>query len=81
MLNEELVKTYNGPSTYQITVDGTVDEPFIKGINGMSVTHNQLKNKILSTLTGELRDQSALNGILNTLYDYQFTVISVMKLE
>ena len=42
-----MVKTYNGPSTYQITVDGNVDEPFIKGMNGMSVTHNQLKDKTL----------------------------------
>lgn len=80
MVKEEHLADHNGPATYQITVDGSVDDAFIKALNGMSVIHNQVKDKTLSTLTGELRDQSALNGILNTLYDYQFSVISVLKL-
>lgn len=81
MVKEEFLKSYSGPSTYQITVDGRVDEGFIQSISGMSVSHNRLKDKTLSTLTGELTDQSALNGILNTLFDYRFAVISVMKIE
>lgn len=81
MVIEEFVKSYSGPSTYQITVDGRVDENFIESISGMTVSHNRIKEKTLSTLTGELNDQSALNGILNTLFDYRFPVISVMKIE
>jgi len=81
MKKEELVKTYRGPSMYQITVDGKVDGPLVKNMNGMSVIHNRIKNKTVSTLTGEVSDQSALNGILNTLFDFQYAVISVMKLQ
>jgi len=80
MVKKELIETYSGPSIYQITVSGKVDEQFIESINGMSVSHNSVKSKTISTLTGELHDQSALNGILNTLYDYQYSVISVLKI-
>jgi hypothetical protein len=31
-------------------------------------------------LTGELTDQSALSGVLNTLYDLQLTLVAVNKL-
>ncbi len=81
MVKEDLARVQCGTSTYQITVDGLVDEQFIESMNGMSVSHNRIKDKALSTLTGELTDQSALNGILNTLFDYQFDVISVLKLK
>lgn len=81
MEKEEFVKTYHGTSMYQITVDGKVDGPLVKNMNGMSVIHSRIKNKTVSTLTGELSDQSALNGILNTLFDFQYAVISVMKLQ
>lgn len=80
MVKDELVQRYEGPSTYQITVDGKVEASFIRNINGMTVNHNKVKDKTLSTLTGELVDQSALNGVLNTLFDSQFSVISVLRI-
>ena len=32
---------------------------------------------IITTLKGQLIDQAALMGVLNTLYDYQYTLLSV----
>jgi len=35
----------------------------------------------VTTLEGELRDQAALAGVLNTLYELHLTVILVKRLE
>jgi len=35
----------------------------------------------VTTLCGELGDQAALVGVLNTLYELHLTVISVKRLE
>jgi hypothetical protein len=35
----------------------------------------------VTTLEGELRDQAALAGVLNSLYELHLTVISVKRLE
>jgi hypothetical protein len=35
----------------------------------------------ITTLEGDLSDQAALAGILNTLYELHLTVISVKRLE
>ena len=81
MEQEELLQNFDGASTYQITVNGKVDSLFVNQLSGLSVSHNHSQNKTISTLTGKVIDQSALNGILNTLFDYRYTVISVMKLD
>lgn len=80
MEDKELLENFNTSSIYQITVKGKVGSLFLKSMNGMSVSHNKSHNKTISTITGEVVDQSALSGILNTFFDYQYTVISVLKL-
>lgn len=81
MIQNELNKNFEGYATYQITVKGRVDPIFLKRLNNLSVTHTETKNQTLSTLTGEIADQEALNGLLNILFDHQFPVISLMKID
>ena len=81
MENTEIIKNYHGHATYQITVEGKVDPKYMSKLNNLSVTHTDTGNQILSTLTGEIKDQEALSGILNMLFDNRYAVISVSKIE
>ncbi len=36
---------------------------------------------LVTTLEGELQDQTALAGVLNTIYELHLTVLSVKRLE
>lgn len=66
---------------YKIIVQGVLDESWSDRYRGMQITVERKKEQTaISTLVGEIRDQSALSGILNTLYEIQMTVISVNML-
>ena len=81
MVQTELIKNYKGRATYQITVKGKVDPVFMNRLNNLSVSHTETTDQTLSTLTGEIADQEALNGLLNILFDQQYPVISLMKID
>ena len=76
-----LENKFTGPATYQISVQGNIVNNLINRLGEMEVSKTGLANKTISTLTGNVQDQSALSGILNTLFDYRYTVISVLKLN
>jgi hypothetical protein len=47
----------------------------------MNITASHDDDEDSSTLVGRLPDQSALSGVLNTLYETQYPVLSVECLE
>ena len=80
MINQETIRAFSGPSAYQITVLGRLDDLTLQNLGEMKVTFTQSGEKQLSTLTGDVMDQVALSGILNTLIDHRYSVISVIKI-
>ena len=67
---------------YKIVVDGTLNENYSDSLRGMQIQVIRKEGRRpFTTLIGEIRDQAALSGILNSLYDMQFTVISVNMLS
>lgn len=76
-----LIKSFNGPATYQITVGGKVDPDSMSRLNSFKVTHTETSSQTLSTLTGMVVDQEALSGLLNILFDNRYEVISLMKID
>ena len=70
------------PATYEIIVQGRVD-PTISGIlEGMTICQATVEaDHPVTTLEGELSDQAALAGVLNTIYELHLPVISVKRLE
>ena len=66
------------PSTYRIRVQGHLDSIWFDRLGGMSVSleASAEKHKI-TILNGHLPDQAALIGVLNTLYDLHFPLLSV----
>ena len=64
------------PAEYQIHIQGRLDIGWSDRLAGMSITTTGGKNLTpLTTLQGELADQSALLGILNTLHDLGYAVL------
>lgn len=63
------------PAIYQVQVKGEITEILIRSVDDMQV--RQEVNSGTVSLIGWLPDQSALLGLLNTLNDIRYGIISV----
>ena len=81
MHQSDSMNLFCGPAIYQITVGGKIDKGFLNYWGNMNLSYCDSKNKSFSVLTGEVKDQTALSGILNILADNRFSLISVIKLD
>jgi hypothetical protein len=65
---------------YHIRIRGLLDESWSDNLSGMRISSvKKAAGSRETLLTGELTDQAALMGVLNTLYDMGFSLISVAK--
>jgi hypothetical protein len=62
---------------YRIRVAGQLDARWADRFGGMSVVAAVESGEPCAELTGYLADQSALYGVLNTLYDYHYPLLYV----
>ena len=66
------------PASYRITVEGRLDEKWSGRLGGMHITTTPRgAQKPVTTLSGEVQDQAALMGVLNSLYDLHLSILSV----
>ena len=73
---------FDSPAIYQITVQGRIDPTWSDRLEGMSLYQATAETGfLLTTLEGELGDQAALAGVLNTIYELHLPVISVKRLD
>lgn len=69
---------FDQPAVYKIIVQGRIDQSWSYRLEGMAIQEGKLdKKNSITTLEGELTDQAALAGVLNTLYELQMVVLSV----
>lgn len=61
---------------YQIIVKGSISPDLSTNLSGLHI-----KNERITILTGKIKDQSELLGVLNTLSNYNTEVVSVKKLD
>ncbi|MFB6274884.1 MAG: hypothetical protein ABEI32_01890 [Halothece sp.] len=59
---------------YRIVVQGFIDQADVENVGGMYISYLVQGQTIL---VGEVRDQSALNGILNTLLELHLPIVLV----
>ena len=71
----------NCPAVYRVRVQGRVPLDWSTRLMGMNITASHNDDEDSSILVGRLPDQSALSGVLNTLYEKQYPVLSVECLE
>ena len=67
---------------YIIKVQGELPDAWSERLQGMTVTVvSSGEDGPITILEGPLRDQAALSGVLNTLYDRHIPVISVERIN
>ena len=70
--------TLDGPARYRILVKGSIPVNWSDRMDGMSIQQAAADDGGLVTiLEGELADQAALAGVINTLYELHLPIISV----
>ena len=73
--------SYDYPATYQITVQGRIDPTWSDRLEGMAISvPTGATCPAITILVGELSDQAALAGVLNSLYELHMPVLSVLCL-
>jgi len=66
------------PARYRIAVEGSLDESWSGRLGEMHIETALRDDQIpVTTLTGQVRDQAALMGVLNSLYQMHMTILSV----
>jgi hypothetical protein len=69
--------TMHKPAIYRIRIRGNLDASLSDQISGMQITEISGENgKPETILVGRLVDQSALSGVLNSLYELHLPVLS-----
>jgi hypothetical protein len=72
---------YDRPGTYHICVLGAVDPTWSDRLEGMKIHLSTVEGVArVTTLEGELSDQAALAGVLNSLYELHLPILMVMRL-
>ena len=70
------------PATYRISILGTLDKNWSDYCGGMTIEHDIVLDEYpMTNLTGQLIDQSALIGVINSLYDFGYPLILVQCVE
>jgi hypothetical protein len=73
---------FDCPATYRIGVQGHIPARWCDRLEGMTITECSPEAELaVTTLLGELADQAALAGVLNTLYELHLPVLSVQRLS
>jgi hypothetical protein len=70
------------PAIYRINIFGKLDKNWSDYCGGMTIENERdSHHRTRTTLTGRLPDQSALIGVLNSLYDIGCPIISVELID
>jgi hypothetical protein len=69
------------PAIYLIEVEGHLDESWSERLGGLRVkTRKRADQSTVTTLTGRVRDQAELTGVLNSIYELHLPILSVKNL-
>ena len=70
------------PAVYKIRIQGILDKKWSDYYRGMTIEHEgDPKIYVMTILMGRLADQSALIGVLNSLHDIGYPILSVKYVE
>lgn len=73
--------SFQKPALYEIKVEGVLNNKWTEKLQGLNISNERFPNGYqISVLKGQINDQAALAGILNTLYDLNMTILSVNTL-
>ncbi len=69
------------PATYRIWVAGCLAPDWTERLAGMSLRIRRRRDgAVITRLEGELLDQAALAGVINTLFELQMPLLAIKRL-
>ena len=68
------------PAVYRIRIEGRLDPSWSDRMGGLAIEAGGAESAPVTTLTGELTDQSALHGVLNALLELHLPILSTERL-
>ena len=68
------------PAVYRIRIEGRLDPSWSDRMAGMAIEADEEEAAPVTVLTGELADQSALHGVLNSLLELHLSILSTERL-
>lgn len=74
-------KNNDQPGLYRITVQGTIREDLHSYFEDFVLCTQPSAEGLVTTLTGRLADQAALQGLVQNLYSLCLPLVSIEKLE
>ncbi len=75
-------KDFGDPATYRIVVRGTLVESWRERLAGMAMSVSRSEEgSPMTTLLGEIRDQAALQGVLDSLYALHLPILEVTRVD
>jgi hypothetical protein len=73
---------FGGPATYRIVVQGALSEHWRDRLAGLAISTTCRPGEAArTTLSGQIRDQAELNGVLETLYGLHMVIVSVETID
>ena len=75
------LKFMHEPALYHIQVRGRLPDGWHEMFGDLRSEVEGSGSEVVTTLTGRLPDQAALNGLLQALYGLGLTLLSVRRLE
>ena len=73
---------FGGPATYSILVQGALSQDWSAQLADMTITVTDRGGRSPHTiLTGRIRDQAQLSGVLDALYNLHMSIIKVEKIN
>ena len=74
--------TMHSPAIYRVRVIGRLDPAWSDRLEDMQVSESSTADgETVTALMGQLADQAALSGVLDTLYQLRLPILSVDWLE
>jgi hypothetical protein len=84
MKNSKIIKglQFEGPARYRIVVQGELSDGWVERLGNLKKIGTHREHGLASTtLKGLVRDQTQLNGILDTLYSLHMPILMVERTD
>jgi hypothetical protein len=72
---------FYSPVVFRIEVKGAIDSEMSDMLGGMKLFHYKKDKVNITRLEGKILDQTALMGILSTLYDMRLPIIMIKRIN
>jgi hypothetical protein len=80
MLPKNQIK-FDAPATYKIIVQGHLPEILYPYFDGMKILLKKRKGFDCTAMTGQIKDQAALAGLLNILYELHYPILRLESID